>query len=112
VIGKTNPKLPGFSRRGTRRDGADRAPVKLRRGALAHGVVYGPKGGRRATPEQENYYRTGRDERGGPVGRALADGGPAFDAATESYLRAFADVMRRHGFIGQSIKALSWNGKG
>jgi hypothetical protein len=28
------------------------------------------------------------------------------------YLKMYAAAMRRHGFIGQNIKALSWNGRG
>jgi hypothetical protein len=108
VVGKTNP----YSGRAWKRRGQTAAAAKLRRGALAHGVVYGAKGGRRDTDAQENYYHIGRDESGGPLGRALRDGGPIWDQATEVYLKMFAAVMRRHGFIGQSVKAMYWNGKG
>lgn len=111
VVGKTNPKLSGFTRRGSRADGRARVSVKLRRGALAHGVVYGPKGGRRDTPAAENYYRTGRDSGGGPVGASLAQNGAAFDAACRAYLDAYADILRRHGFIGASGRALRWSGR-
>lgn len=104
VIGKTNPK--GMRQR------PGGAPIKRRRGAVAHGVVYGPKGGRADTPAPENYYRIARDSSGGPVGRALADGGPVFDEACELYLRMFAAVMRHHGFVGQAGKAnaMRWGG--
>lgn len=104
VIGKTNPK-------GMRQRPGGKA-IKLRRGAVAHGVVYGPKGGRADTPAAENYYTIPRDTSGGPVGRALADGGPVFEEACDVYLRVFASVMRHHGFIGQAAKAMTWNGKG
>jgi hypothetical protein len=108
VVGKTNPwGGPRWKRRGQ-----SAADAKLRRGSLAHGVVYGPKGGRRDTDAQENYYRIGRDESGGALGRALRDGGPIWDQATEVYLQMFAAVMRRHGFIGMNLKALYWDGKG
>jgi hypothetical protein len=108
VVGKTNP----FSGRNWKRSGQSAAASKQRRGSLAHGVIYGPNGGRRDTDAQENYYRIGRDESGGALGRALREGGPIWDQATEVYLTMFAAVMRRHGFIGQNLKALHWNGKG
>jgi hypothetical protein len=102
IGGMVNPKLVGFSRRGARKDGEDRAPVKLRRGAMAHGVVYGPKGGRRDTDPDENYYGHGRDDSGGRVGRAVAATGPAFKKAEEAYLRAFFTILERHGWLGLS----------
>lgn len=105
VVGKTNPKLRNF-----RRKGQTAQQSKLRRGALAHGVVYGPKGGKRTTTAQENYYRIGRDDTGGPLGRALK--GPIMDEACDVYLRCYASILRHHGFIGQSVKALHWNGRG
>jgi hypothetical protein len=108
VVGKTTP----FSGRNWKRSGQDAATSKKRRGAVAHGVVYGPKGGRRDTPASENYYRIGRDDSGGPLGHALRTGGPLWDQACDVYLQFYASVMRRHGFIGQNIKALSWNGTG
>ena len=104
VVGKTNPRLGGFTRRGPRKDGGPRADVKLRRGSLAHGVVYGPLGGRRHTGVQENYYRIGRDTTGGPLGRALADAGPAFDKACDEYLAAFLTVMGRHGWPADQLR--------
>lgn len=105
VVGKTNPKLRNF-----RRKGQSAQESKQRRGAIAHGVVYGPKGGKKSTPASENYYRIGRDESGGPLGRALQ--GPIMDEACDVYLKVYASVLRHHGFIGQSVKALHWNGRG
>lgn len=104
VVGKTNPRLPGFTRRGPRKDGGPRADVKARRGQIAHGVVYGPLGGRRQTGARENYYSIGRDTTGGPLGRALSDAGPAFDAACEEYLAAFLRVMHRHGWPADQLR--------
>lgn len=104
VIGKTNPKF----RSGFRRRGQSAQAAKLRRGALAHGVVYGPKGGKKSTRPHENYYRIARSTSGGAVGRAID--GRVMDKATDAYLAAFADVMRRHGFVGQSVKAMRWRG--
>lgn len=94
VVGKTNPK--GMRQRPGGKN------IKLRRGAVAHGVVYGPKGGRADTPAQENYYQIPRDDTGGPLGAALRDGGPILEQAAEVYLRMFAAAMRRHGFIGMA----------
>lgn len=109
AVGKTNPKLKGFTRRGTRRDGKPRADPKARRGQLAHGVVYGPLGGRRATGVHENYYRTPRDVSGGVLGRSLDPSGPVFARAAEQYLDAFQKVLTRHGFTGPKHE---WNGHG
>jgi hypothetical protein len=108
VVGKTNP----YSGARWKRKGQTAAAAKKRRGSLAHGVVYGPKGGRRDTEAQENYYRIGRDNSGGPLGAALRAGGPLWEQATAVYLTMFAAAMRRHGFIGQSVKAMYWDGKG
>jgi len=103
VVGKTNP-------RGMRqRPGG--APIKLRRGAVAHGVVYGPKGGKASTAVDENYYRIPRDDSGGALGRLLeAPGGAIFQQATDVYLKVYASVMRKYGFIGASVNAMHWKG--
>jgi hypothetical protein len=106
VVGKTNP----WGGKKWRRSTTTTTTSRRRRGSLAHGVVYGPKGGRPDTTPQENYYRIPRDNSGGPLGRALR--GPIMDEASEVYLRVFASVMRHHGFIGQRVKALNWNGHG
>lgn len=108
VIGKVNPKFgSGFRNKNDTAKGN-----KLRRGSLAHGVVYGPKGGHRATPPNENYYRTGRDESGGRLGFILSEAGPAMEAACAAYLQAFSKVMTKHGFVGMAAKGKTWNGKG
>jgi predicted dehydrogenase len=93
VIGKVNPRFAS----GFRRAGSSAAQSKMRRGALAHGVVYGPKGGKRSTPANENYYRKRRDETGGAVGRAMRSG-PAVKTAQESYRREYYAILRRYGF--------------
>lgn len=92
AMGKTNPRFGGgFAHKGE--SGAQR---KRRRGSLAHGVVYGPKGGHRKHGG-ENFYRTGRDSSGGPLGASL-DGGRTFKHALEVYLRVYLGVLRGHGF--------------
>jgi hypothetical protein len=106
VVGKVNPK---FSTK-WRRKGQTAKDSKLRRGSLAHGIVYGPKGGRRSTPEAENYYRIPRANDGGAFRKALDS--DVLDKATEAYLKAYAEVLRRHGFIGASVRAMFWNGRG
>ena len=108
-IGKVNPKLSKFHRRGPRRDGGVRADPRKRRGSVAHGVVYGPLGGRRDTSTHENYYRTGRDNTGGRLGAALREGGSLFETAAREYLHAFEHVLTRHGFMGSRHE---WNGRG
>lgn len=109
VLGKVNPKLRGFSRRGTRKDGKPRANIKGRRAQLAHGVVYGPLGGRKATQVHENYYKRTRDPSGGALGRAMGPTGSIGKAAADQYLQAFNFVLTRHGFVGPNH---SWNGHG
>ncbi len=104
VVGKVNPKFKS----GFRRKGQSAAASKLRRGALAHGVAYGPKGGKRATRPHENYYRIARNNTGGAFAHALD--GRVLDRATEAYLAAYGDVMRRHGFVGASVRAMYWKG--
>lgn len=104
VVGKVNP----WKGAKWRRRGQTAAESKLRRGALAHGVVYGPKGGKKSTPAQENYYKIPRNSDGGAFRRALD--GRVMDKATEAYLAAYADVMRRHGFVGASVRAMFWKG--
>jgi hypothetical protein len=92
VIGKVNPKFR--SGRFTR-PGSD---SKKRRGSIAHGIIYGPKGGKRNTKTDENYYRIPRDDTGGALGRTLKDG-PAVRAASQAYLDGFMRIMDRHGFV-------------
>ena len=101
VIGKVNPSFNKVKRKGravsgfTRRGKGAKAHAE-RRGALAHGVVYGPKGGKRSTVADENYYAIPRDESGGPVGRYLKNG-PAMEAAAEAWFEAYRELLRRHG---------------
>lgn len=106
VVGKTNP----WSGRKWKRKSTSTRTSKLRRGSIAHGVVYGPKGGRPDTRPQENYYRIPRDESGGSLGRALR--GDILERACDAYLQVYASVMRHHGFVGHRIQALTWNGRG
>lgn len=108
VVGKTNP----YSGKAWKRKTTTPKSSKRRRGAMAHGVVYGPLGGRADTDARENYYRIPRDDSGGALGAALREGGPLWDEACEVYLKVYASVMRHHGFIGHQVKALHWNGRG
>ena len=100
AVGKVNPRFKTPFKGGN---------TKLRRGSLAHGVVYGPLGGRRSTTAGENYYRIHRDPSGGPLGRATSDHGSVFDQATEAYLREFLQIMKRHGFVGAGSQ-MHWRG--
>jgi len=103
VVGKVNPRFRGgkFTRKGSN--------SKLRRGSLAHGVVYGPKGGKRDTRPDENYYAPlTRDESGGALGRSLRTG-PIWDEATALYLKYFEAAARHHGFI-KDARGLRWGG--
>ena len=104
VVGKTNP----WSGRKWRRRGTIPKTSKLRRGSLAHGVVYGPKGGRPDTRPDENYYRIARNSDGGAFRRVLDS--KVIDRASQAYLKAYADVMRRHGFVGAQVRAMFWKG--
>jgi len=89
VVGKVNPKFAsGFTRRGS--------DSKRRRGALALGVVAGPKGGQRRTSAHENYYGIPRRPDWGSVGRALH--GPIMRKGEIAYLRFFMATLRAHGF--------------
>jgi hypothetical protein len=105
IIGATNPGLSKFSKRG--RPGANAKPrqdPRWRRGALAHGVVFGPKpSGPRTSPEPPNkpthpgHYRMGRREDGGRVLQRIREGS-AYRAAVREYEAAYKHVLRRHGF--------------
>jgi hypothetical protein len=103
VIGASNPKLSRFSRRGPRKDGKARIDSRWRRGAMAHGIIYGPKSGQRAAPpaagkrRTANVYRLGRNEDGGAVMRSIHSG-PAFRGAVAAYTTAYRRVLRQHGF--------------
>lgn len=99
VVGKVNPRFAsGFRRSGRGGGDTSAAGSKRRRGSLARGVVAGPLGGRRDTPAAENYYRIGRDDSWGALGRALRDGGAIAQAGTARYLDEYAKVLRAAGF--------------
>lgn len=94
VVGKVNPRFAS----GFRHRGESAGSARLRRGSLAAGVVYGPLGGKRATPVAENYYRMPRDASGGVLGRATSDGGGIAEAGTQRYLREYLRILRAAGF--------------
>ena len=98
VIGKNRPAVSGFKRRG--------GNTKAARVQVAHGVVYGPLGGRRDTRPHENYYRHGRNPSGGPVKAAM--GSQIMARAEVLYLAAYMDVLRRNGFAGGTT--VEWRG--
>jgi len=101
AVGKVNPKLSGFKRGGA---------AKRNRGSLAHGVIYGPLGGKRSTSAAENYYRIGRDPSGGALGRGLAESGHIFDEACEAYLKYFQATLKAHGWRPGAGGRLEWEG--
>lgn len=103
AVGRTNPPIRGW-RRGSATDS------KKRRGAMAHGVVYGPRGGKRATPVQENYYRIARDDSGGALGRALTASGKIMREAEEAYLKFYLATLKAHGWVTPSLRG--WRGRG
>lgn len=94
VVGKTNPRFGS----GFRHKGEDAGRIRARRGALARGVVAGPKGGKRSTPANENYYRIPRDESWGELGRRLRTGGIITEQVCDLYLRGYLGILRAHGF--------------
>lgn len=94
VVGKTNPRFAT----GFRHKGEDSGRIRLRRGALARGVVAGPAGGKRSTPAAENYYQISRDPSWGELGRRLRTGGILTEAAADLYLRGYLGILRAHGF--------------
>ena len=94
ALGRVNPRFTsGFTHKG------ESAQRRLRRrGQLAHGVVYGPKGGRPGV-KPHNPYKIPRDESGGPLGAAMkAPGGRAYQQACEAYLRAYLTFLTAAGF--------------
>jgi hypothetical protein len=94
-VGAVNPK---FARHTFRRPSGS---AKLRRGAMAHGVVYGTAGGRRRGGG--DYYRIPRDTTGGPVGQSVS-AGRAMRKARSAYLREYSKVLRRYGFDVRGIR--------
>jgi len=102
IIGRVNPK---FSKRFTRTN----SDSKERRGSIAHGIIYGPKGGKRSTATHENYYRKPRDDSGGSFGHAVRTG-RVFDLACEEYLKAFLAILTHYGFAADSAGQVHWKG--
>ena len=86
AVGKVNPPLKSW-----RGKHPDAGKNRRRRGAMAHGVLAGPKGG-------PNYYRIPRDNSYGPLGRALRDGSPLMRQAEDAYLRFYMATLRRRGW--------------
>ena len=86
AVGKTNPPLKGWKGKHP-----DAGKNRRRRGAMAHGVLAGPKGG-------PNYYGIPRDPSFGPLGRALREGSPLMREAEEAYLRFYMSTLRARGW--------------
>jgi len=99
AIGAINPKFSKVKRGGrevsafTRR-GKGAEYHRRRRGAIAHGVIFGTKGGH--LKGGGDYYGIPRSESGGSFGRYI-ESGPAFDAACEAYFNAYKKVLRQNG---------------
>ena len=91
AIGAINPKFQNskFTRRGA-------GDSKARRGSMAHGILFGPKGGKKSTPMSENYYRIPRNE--DALADALSEYGVVTRHATNLYLEAFIRVLRTNGW--------------
>lgn len=96
AVGAINPRLRKFTRRG-----AGPAASRQRRGSMAHGILFGPKGGHRKTSADENYYRLPR--RDGYLAGALAEHGAITRRAVDLYLEAYVHVLRSNGW-GQAVK--------
>lgn len=97
AVGAVNPKFrrrvgrkPPFTRSGT---GA--LAHRLRRGAIAHGVVYGTKGGHMRGGG--DYYGIPRNDDGGPVG-AYLKGSRFTQKLGDEYMEAYMRVLREAGF--------------
>lgn len=102
-VGATNPPLRKWRGRGTAQSN------KLRRGSMAHGVVYGPKGGKPETRVDENYYRIPRNTDGGALGRALSDNGRIMREAEQAYARFYLATLKAHGWVAPSLRG--WRGR-
>lgn len=108
IVGKTNPKFKS----GFRRKGESAASTKHRRGSLAHGVIYGPKGGKISTPADENYYAPlQRDDKGGAIMRSVREGA-VFELAAEQYVAAYLEILTHHGFVRDGSNRVRWRGGG
>jgi hypothetical protein len=69
---------------------------------MAHGVVYGSKGGH--AKGGGDFYKIPRDESGGALGRSMSRG-RAMRKAQSAYLREYSVVLRRAGFQLEAGKA-------
>lgn len=104
IVGKVNPKFE-HEKRFTRKN----SDSTKRRGSLAHGVIYGPKGGKRSTSASENYYGIARDDNGGRFGHSVKNG-TVFEMATREYLAAFMDILTHYGFASDGGHNVHWKG--
>lgn len=86
AVGKVNPPLKDW-----RGKSPNAAKNKRRRGAMAHGVLAGAKGG-------PNFYRISRDNSYGPLGRALRERGRIMREAEDAYLRFYMATLKRKGW--------------
>ena len=91
-VGRTNPPLKKWRGRGSAADN------KRRRGAMAHGVVYGPK-------QPVNLYKIPRDNSGGPLGRMLQTNGRIMAQAEDAYLRFYVATLKAHGWVTPSLNS-------
>lgn len=95
AIGAINPKFgTKFTQRGA-------ANSKARRGSMAHGILFGPKGGQRRTAVDENYYEVPRRDQ--YLTQALSENGVIVRHATNLYLEAYLRVLRRHGWGADEV---------
>jgi hypothetical protein len=107
VIGATNPK---FSAHKFTHKGETARQRKLRRGSLAHGVIFGPKGGKRSTAADENYYAPQqRDDSGGPLMRSMRTGA-LYDRAVKAYMDGYLHILTHYGFVMDSGGQVHWGG--
>jgi hypothetical protein len=107
AIGAVNPKFTNAAkRRGntakfTRRGSGPEAS-RQRRGSMAHGILFGPKGGHRSTSGTENYYGIPRRE--GYLAHALDEFGVVTRHASALYLESYLRVLRTHGWGSDEVK--------
>jgi len=102
AIGAVNPK---FSKSFTRK-GAGPVASKNRRGAMAHGIMYGSKGGRKPKATStgklgwamdENYYKIPRNDEP-PLERAVGTDGLIIVLVEAQYRDRYLKVLHAHGF--------------
>lgn len=109
AIGAVNPKFTNAAkRRGntakfTRRGSGPEAS-RARRGAMAHGILFGPKGGHRPREHGatgQNFYGIPRRE--GYLARALDEFGVITRHASALYLESYLRVLRVHGWGSDEV---------